>query len=215
VNVYAKDIGYSSEWEQQVWAGFNLVPDGGVSTELLAAQAEGEPASTQAPEGFLRQGLDGLNASTIRAFGFPVFRPHRELDRLIRTCHRFRAIDRIGIYALAKDLARLTADSLDTARMQTRVKPPDGQRWGSLKTLENLLALSMPVEDAHQMVGPLFAVYDLRLADAHLPTADLDGALDLLGIDDNLPMIQQGRQMLDSVVNCVHLIASRFETLAP
>ena len=119
VNIYAKDIGFSSEWEQQVWAGFNVLPDGGVSRELLAAQAEGTPARTQAPEGFLSHGLDALNSASVRAFGFSVLKPHRETDRLIRVSHRFRATDRAGLYALAKDLARLTADSLDAARIQT------------------------------------------------------------------------------------------------
>src|SRR5260221_13308422 len=52
VNVYAEDIRYLSEWEQQIWAGFNASPEGGVSEELLAAQAEGRPADTHAPEGF-------------------------------------------------------------------------------------------------------------------------------------------------------------------
>lgn len=41
VNVYAKDIAYLPEWQQKVWAGFNISPEGGVSAELLAAQAEG------------------------------------------------------------------------------------------------------------------------------------------------------------------------------
>jgi hypothetical protein len=53
VNVYVKDIRSSSSWQQQIWAGFNLVPDSGVSHELLIAQAEGEPANTLAREAFL------------------------------------------------------------------------------------------------------------------------------------------------------------------
>ena len=29
VNVFAKDIGFLREWEQQIWAGFNVGPEGG------------------------------------------------------------------------------------------------------------------------------------------------------------------------------------------
>ena len=38
INVYAKDIGELPEWQQQIWAGYNIGPDGGVSEELLASQ---------------------------------------------------------------------------------------------------------------------------------------------------------------------------------
>ena len=128
VNVYAKDIRYSSAWEQQVWAGFNITPDGGVSRELLMAQAEGEPALTQAPEPFLKTAIKILNRNTARSFGFEVIRPHPEYERLIRgQAHRFRAIDETGFYALAKDLARMTADSIDVVGIQKIAPAPKGE----------------------------------------------------------------------------------------
>ena len=105
VNVYAKDIRYSSAWHQQVWAGFNVYPEGGVSRELLMAQAEGEPAATQAPEAFLQEGIELVNQSSLEAFGFKLIRPHPEHQNLIRLCHRFRAVQEGGLYRLAKDLS--------------------------------------------------------------------------------------------------------------
>ncbi len=45
--------------------------------------------------------------------------------------HRFRAVDEPSFYALAKDLARLTADSLDANAMQQIVPPPSKTKWGS------------------------------------------------------------------------------------
>ena len=214
VNVYAKDIGFLSEWEQQVWVGYNVPPDGKVSAELLDSQAYGEPAHSQAPEGFLKQGLDLLNSACEQAFGFHALRSHGEFDRILRACHRFRAVDQMGLYALAKDLARITADSLDAARMQAKVTPPKDEHWRSLKTLEKLLGIAISAEEAHEVVGPLFAVYDLRLADAHLPPADLQNALGLLKIDPNLPTISQGKKMLASVVTSIHIIAEAFTKLA-
>lgn len=34
ITVYAKDVGYLPAWQQQIWAGFNIAPEGGVSKEL-------------------------------------------------------------------------------------------------------------------------------------------------------------------------------------
>jgi len=53
ITVYAKDVGYLPEWQQQIWAGFNIAPEGGISKELHAAQVKAEPASTLAPEAFI------------------------------------------------------------------------------------------------------------------------------------------------------------------
>jgi hypothetical protein len=53
VNVYAKDIALLPDWQQRIWAGYNVPPDGKVSEELLASQMRVEPANTQAPERFL------------------------------------------------------------------------------------------------------------------------------------------------------------------
>src|SRR4029077_3284435 len=39
VNVYAKDIALLPDWQQRIWAGYNIGPDRGVSEELLASQA--------------------------------------------------------------------------------------------------------------------------------------------------------------------------------
>ena len=49
VNVYAKDVVLLPEWQQRIWAGHNVGPEGGVSEELLASQVRAEPARTQAP----------------------------------------------------------------------------------------------------------------------------------------------------------------------
>jgi len=57
LNVYAKDIGLLPEWQQRIWAGYNVGPDGKVSKELLASQIDAEPADTQAPEAFLGGGF--------------------------------------------------------------------------------------------------------------------------------------------------------------
>ena len=69
VNAYAKDVALQPEWLQRIWAGFNVSPEGKVSAELFAAQGEGIPAPTQAPEGYLRDGVTLLNEAFAKRFG--------------------------------------------------------------------------------------------------------------------------------------------------
>lgn len=50
ITVYAYDIARLAPWEQHVWAGHNVAPEGKVSSELLDAQVRAKPASTYAVE---------------------------------------------------------------------------------------------------------------------------------------------------------------------
>ena len=210
VNVFAEDISWLPDWQQQLWVGFNVVPEGGVSEELLAAQVRATPADTQAPERFIRQGIEVLNALSIKNLNFQLFREHEAIPNLFNRLHRFRAIDKSGLYALAKDIARITADSIDASAIQRIVQPPRGTTWASLKSLENLLALKVGNSKARMLLGPFVGAYELRHADAHLPSSDLDQALSLLNIDKNLPFVFQGYQLLDSCVSNIYIIAEIF-----
>jgi hypothetical protein len=206
INVYAKDIARLAEWELKIWAGFNIGPEGGVSKELLAAQAEGHPANTQAPEEFLPKALRVLNEMSEREFGFQLFRQHPELDALTASVHRFRSTDQPSFFSLAKDIARLTADSIDSGAIQKIVLPPKGEKWGSLKSLENLVALRVGPERARSLLGPLVGIYKLRLADAHLVGSDIDEAFALADVERNQPFVIQGYQVLHSCASCLYEI---------
>jgi hypothetical protein len=207
VNVYAKDIALLPEWQQRIWSGFNVSPEGGVSEELLASQMEAMPASTQAPEDFLPKGLDLLNRLGREKLGFPLLREHEQVPALLLRSHRFRAVDEAGFLSLAKDLARLTADSLDSAAMQRVVSPPKGEKWGSLRSLEALIATKIDAHEARLLLSPLVGIYELRNADAHLPRREVDHALSLLGVDRRLPLVLQGYQLLHACVSSLFGIA--------
>lgn len=211
VNVYAKDISFLPEWQQRIWAGYNVSPDGKVSEELLSAQVKAIPASTKAPEPFLGKGIDLLNEITWRKFGFNLFREHKQKSQLISICHRFRSVDLQGFLSLAKDLARLTADSIDTTALQKLVKPPKGMKWGSLKSLENVLATYVAPEKARSLLSPLVGIYELRHADAHLPSSELRESLNLVGVDDNAPFVFQGFMLLHACVSSLYSIAEVFD----
>lgn len=206
VNVYAKDIGMLPDWQQKIWAGYNISPEGKVSKELLASQMKAEPANTQAPEAFLSKGLAKLNRLAKAKYGITIIRSHEQIPELIERSHRFRATDKDGLFALAKDLARITADSFDAKAMQKLVPPPKGIKWESLKSLENLLATTVDPNRARAILSPLFGIYDLRHADAHLSKKDIEDTFTLLSVDRKLPTIIQGYQLLNSCVSSIYEI---------
>jgi hypothetical protein len=207
VNAYAKDVAFLPEWLQRVWAGFSVSPEGKVSPELYSAQAGGVPAPTQAPEAFLRDGIAFLNDAFSKRFGSRLFRPHSDSAEEFKSCHRFRALSESGLYGLAKDLVRVVVEHLDTAALHKIVPPPQGANWGSLKSLEKVLATVAGEEWAYANLGLLHGIYDLRLADAHITGKDLDKAYALARVDRALPFVQQGRDLLDTCVTSIHLIA--------
>jgi hypothetical protein len=209
VNVFARDVALLPDWQQRIWAGHNVAPDGGVSEELLASQMQAMPASTQAPEKFLGEGLRLLGQALQQRAGVAALRPHGDIPEILRRTHRFRATDRAGLLALAKDLARLTADSLDAGAIKDRLKSLNAleePKWGSLKSLERLLATQVGPDRARAAMAPLFGVYDLRLADAHLASEEVDESLKQLGVAEAAPRVVQGYQLMRACVNAIYAV---------
>ena len=128
--------------------------------------------------------------------------------------HRFRSTNEKGLFALAKDIARLTADSIDITALQEIAAPPKGERWGSLKSLEKVLATVCTSEDARRALAPLVGTYQLRLADAHLPGCELAEAMKLVGIDGSSLALHQGQTLIANCANAAMVIASMLERLA-
>lgn len=206
VTVYAKDIVLLPDWQQAIWAGCNVSPEGGISAELHKSQVEARPATTQAPEPFLKKGLEQMNSLANEKFRKSIWRGHSDIDDLLKKTHRFRAVDKAGLYGLAKDVARLTADSFDVGAMQSIVAPPQGTKLGSLKSLENMLSAKVGKDNARTIMAPLAGAYDLRHADAHLAGSDVDESFKLLEIDQTLPFPHQGQQLLKSCVDAIYSV---------
>ena len=113
MNAYAKDIAFLPDWQQAIWAAFNVGPDGKLSEELHAAQVEATPAATQAPEAFLGHALDRLARTGDARLGIALIRRDARTREILLRTHRFRATDLDGLCALSKDLVCMTADSID------------------------------------------------------------------------------------------------------
>jgi len=213
ITVYAKDIGSLPEWQQRIWAGFNITPDGGVSSELLASQVEAAPAKTQAPEAYLRDALDAIDAVGKQKCGRPILRRSEQHRALLPKANRFGGLDDPGLFSLAKDLARLTADSIDASALQLLAAPPKGERWGSLKSLQHVVARELSDSDAYSLLSPLFAIYELRLADAHLAGNAIEAAFKQLRVDRTIPHVFQALQMLVACVSVLYGIADALKLL--
>jgi hypothetical protein len=159
----------------------------------------------------LANGLSRLNHLAEEKLGITLIRQHDQIPSLIARAHRFRATEKEGLFALAKDLARLTADSIDAAALQKLVAPPEGTKWGSLKSLEKLLATKIPPDRARAMLSPLVGIYELRHADAHLASRESSDSLKLVGMDQNAPFVTQGYQLLGACVSSIYDICEVFE----
>ena len=215
INVYAYDLSRLPEWQQQIWMGYNLSPDGGVSDELLSSQMAAKPANTLAPESFLERALDLLNSVFSTKWGQPLLRPHADTKDIIRRTNRFRSTDLPSLLALAKDIARLTADSIDVAPLHHIVPLEKGEKRGSLKSLERVLSTLIPADDARKLVAPLVGIYNLRLGDAHLAASELDEDFELAQVDRNAIPLEQGLQLLTSTLDTLTAITNVIERGPP
>ncbi|CAN1577560.1 hypothetical protein MCELHM10_04158 [Paracoccaceae bacterium] len=209
VTVFAKDIGALQPWEQRIWGAHNVTPDGGVSDELFAAQMMVNPAGTVAPEHDMPAVLNHLDLAFEQRHGAALLRKHDDVPRLINRSHRFVAAEIDGVLELAKELTRLFMERVNVDAIIAAIGLPKGDKKpGSLKSLEKLVAHHRSEAEAAAMMAPLFGIYDLRLADAHLGSALVASGLSRAGVDDKLPAAMQGRQLIQSYVNTLRAIAS-------
>lgn len=213
VNVYAYDIAKLPVWHQRIWSGYNLTPEGGVSTELISAQARAVVAQTAAPETIFSKILRELDELFVASVGSPLLRKHADTEKLVKSISRFRALEPDGLFALAKDIMRVVADRIDSSILQKIAPPPKGEKWGSLKSIEKYLATIVSADDARLIVGPLAGAYDLRVADAHLAKEDLDKAYKLVRVDPNAKSLDQGFWLIATVVSALMGICRIMSTL--
>jgi hypothetical protein len=109
--------------------------------------------------------------------------------------------------------AWITADSIDIAALQEIAASPKSEKWGSLKSLEKVLATVSAPEDARRALTPLFGTYQLRLADAHLPGGELAEAMTLVSIDSSIPALHQGQTPIENCASAAMANATLLEYL--
>jgi hypothetical protein len=207
ITVFAKDIGRLPPWEQRLWSAHNVTPDGGVSRELFAAQMEVNPAATIAPEQELASALAAINTAFNARYGLPLLRDHESVPKLLRRTHRFQAAETDGLLELSKEVTRLFIERVDVDAVVAALSLSKGDKKpGSLKAIEKLVGHLRSDADAQNMMAPLFGIYDLRLADAHLGSSLVASGKARAGINDAEPATMQCRRLLQSFVDTLRLI---------
>src|SRR2546422_354950 len=66
-------------------------PNFGEQLKLHASQVKADPAATQAPEAFLREGLGLIQELAQQKLGISLIRKHDDVPKLLARTHRFRA----------------------------------------------------------------------------------------------------------------------------
>lgn len=69
----------------------------------------------------------------------------------------------------------------------------------------------MGTSDARDITAVLVGVNELRQADAHLPSSDLDDSIALAGINEKGVAVDEARQMLHKFVDSLYRIAAVFQ----
>lgn len=198
ITVYAYDIARLSSWEQHIWAANNVVPDGKVSNELLAAQVKSEPASTHPVEDSLFGIMALLERSFQNDFDIPLYSHQIKHPTDTQHISRFASKDQASLLMLAKELIRVFSDRLNVGELRKLSKHSNKEKLGSNKLLEDILAQKVGEEKARQVFGPIVGAYDMRVGDSHPTSSKIGDALKLAGIDSNKSYLRQGEQLISN-----------------
>lgn len=198
ITVYAYDIARLPSWEQHMWAAKNVVPDGKVSSELLASQVKAKPASTHAVEKLLFEVMSMLENGFREDFNVSLFTHDFNRSEAMKQISRFASKDQASLLRLAKELIRVFSDRLDVRELRKLSTHLNKEKLGSNKLLEDILAQKVGPEKARKVFGPITGVYDMRVGDAHPTSSKIGEALRLAGIDDNNSFLRQGEQLISN-----------------
>jgi hypothetical protein len=196
IAVYAYDIARLNTWEQHIWAAHNVVPDGKVSGELLAAQVRAEPTSTHAVEDMLFESMRLLEAGFREEFGISLFTHDIDDAAVKQQVSRFASKDQASLLRLAKELVRVFSDRLNVRELRRISTHAEKDKLGSNKLLQDVLAQKVGADKARRIFGPIAGAYDMRVGDAHPTGSSIGEALMLAEIDDSRSFLRQGEQLI-------------------
>jgi len=207
ITVYAYDIARLAAWEQHIWAASNVVPDGKVSSELLASQVKAQPASTHAVEERLFVSMRLLEARFREVFNSSLFTHDIDDQSAMQQVSRFASKDQASLLRLAKEIVRVFSDRLSVRELRKISNQAEKDKLGSNKLLEGVLAQRVGADRAREINGPIVGAYDMRVGDAHPTGSGIGDALKLAKVDSNLSFLRQGEQLIFSFGRSVWLTA--------
>jgi hypothetical protein len=198
ITVYAFDVARLAAWEQHVWAAHNVVPDGKVSNELLAAQVRSEPAATHAVEDMLFRSMRMLGDGFRQEFGISLFTHDIDDAAVMQQVSRFASKDQASLLWLAKEIVRVFSDRLNVRELRKLSTHAEKEKLSSNKLLQDVLAQKVGDDKARHVFGAVVGAYDMRVGDAHPTGSRIGDALKLAGIDESRSFMRQGEQLICS-----------------
>jgi len=209
INVFAKDIAVLREIDKKTWAHYNVSPEGKVSAELLMSQMQADPAATEAPEAVFFRLVEEIQEVSNRKFGRELLKRHVSSENISKKIHRFHATTLEGFYSLCKEITRFLIERIDVDLLKQIKTEADSPQ--SLKRLERILTAFG--YDGRQLMGALVGVYELRLADAHLPSStDIEDAMRLVAVDYDVDKLSAGKRLLQNLNNALADIKNALES---
>jgi hypothetical protein len=196
ITVYAYDVARVAAWEQHIWAAYNVVPEGKVSSELLAAQVKTQPASTYAVEDLLFKTMRKLEAGFRQRFNISLFTHDIDDAAVAQRVSRFASLDQSSLLSLAKELVRVFSDRLSIRELRKLSTHAEKEKLGSNKLLQDILAQKVGTDRARVVFGTIAGAYEMRVGDAHPTGSKIGDALKLAGIDESLSFLRQGEQLI-------------------
>ena len=205
VNVFITDVIKLDSYYQRIWHAYNCSPSGGVSNELLAVEIACKTVNTTAPEELLDYAIEELNSSYNKKYGEYVFK--QSDSKLSKSkINRFVSISKSDCFTLCKNLNIYVTERFDLEVLKKQTSNAD-KKLGSLKRLE--LLLSQKDGNVHNIISPLFIIYDMRIVDSHDVNED-NSVFDRLGIkltgnEENYVVI--GATIIYLLAKCLHELA--------
>jgi len=208
INIFAQDICFLSEHHKKIWAAFNVSPEGKVCKELLMSQVNAEPARTFAPEFLLFKVTEILDTEFKAKFGKNLFEYHIFQDNINLKIQRFCVLNLEDLFKLAQLITKYVIERINIDNIDS-ILTKDYSGLGSIKKIEKLL--SQFSIDGYNLTSVLVGVYELRLAESHLSSSDLDDSIKIAGLNMNQPFPLIGKQLIFNVANCLKEIFIQLE----
>ena len=204
ININIGDLVNMHESQLKIWSSFNLTPDGKASKELMMSQVSAKSAKTFSPERDLYESIIYFNMVFQNVYGEILFTDHTIMKDYWRKVNRFQSCSKEGLLLLCKELTRYVIERINIDLLK-KIRPDDPKDIGSIKRLERLL--NEYKYKGRELTAPFVGIYELRHADAHLPSENLDDSYKLAEVDFTLPFPIIGKKLIKTIADRVLIIA--------
>jgi hypothetical protein len=216
INLLGYKMAELPEWAQKYWVSSNVGPEGGLSKELHMSQNLARPANTWAPEAMLWNNLEILRGRSDWVYGRPLLRHFPSEHDFLHRIHRFYCESFADVCELCKELHRIVSEPIDVGLLNEKVDVPNARKANeaNLRPIKRIaLWLDSIGLSGKDITRALAAVYELRIADAHVESSHVRDALKLLGIKpDTQNFIAACYSIIGRVANAVGTIADAIKT---